>query len=127
VSTHFFQTFDDWSLKLTKKTKRPVLKPRVDSRLPDGLRQKFADLTAEVRAWETADAAVVPLAGEPFTELPVEPTALGVRLMEDLIFETDRIAQRISAAYSQGQEIDLAGQELAEMMRAVAEASPALG
>jgi hypothetical protein len=128
IYTRFFQTFDDWNLKQTRKNKRlQFTKPQIDDRLIAEIRRKFDDLKGEVRVWEKADAAVSPLmADPPPVGKPVEPVAVDVRVLEDLICETDRIARRIGTAYSDGQELDLTGQELAERMRAIAEASPAL-
>jgi hypothetical protein len=121
VYGHFFQAFDDWSLKQAKKNKRSVIqKPMIDDRLAAQIQKKFAELTAESWAWEAADPRVAPLAVDSPQEVPVEESEVDVRTIEDLIFQTDRVAQKVSRLYARGQALDMIGRELAERMRALA-------
>jgi hypothetical protein len=118
---------DDWTLKQARKSKRsPIGRQRIDDRVVAEVRRKFAGLEEEMRQWETAGVEVPLVIPAKFGGFDGGEMVVDVRVIEDLIFETDRIAQRVSEAYSQGQTLDLTGQELAERMRAVAESSPGL-
>jgi hypothetical protein len=123
--SRFFAKLDEWTLKEAKRSRRkqPREAAPIDATLLRTARNAIDGLRTQGEAWERAapDVAPIPL---PEVEPPEDEGARGEAagaVVEDVIFDVERLAQRVSRAYSMAQTLDLVGQEVAALMKAEVE------